>query len=191
MPDRKKNKEYKDQISPHVEKIIDKISKIFRIINEHSNLYIRFPVSNYAEIEHIAKNIKFEEQYRGSLVFHPNNTNTVNYETVEYHIFHNAQDCLSKINELRTKNIIIDYTLAKQLDTLEEQIKFTLTKYKLLMNSNDGFLNLIKIHSGIFNTSKEIKAYYNKHLKTQKGYSRADIWFNPDTINYADKPKAN
>ena len=193
IPERRRTKEYNIQISPHIEKIIDNISKIFRILNEHSNLYIKFPVSSYEEIENIAKNIKFKEQYMGSLIHHPTIPNTAIYETIEYHMFHHAKDCLDRINELRTKNIIIDYALAQKLDTLEQHIKFVLTKYRLLMestNSDTNFLGLVKLHSILFKAAQDIMNHYNKKIKINKGYSYADIWFNPDARNYADKQKS-
>lgn len=187
LPKIKKKREYKEQISPLLEEIIDKASGVFRMLNEQSGQYVQFPVANYSEIKEISSLINFGDFFQGNMVYSYEKPVTASYKKIEYHIFRNSEECIKKIHEIRVKNILLDHILIKKLESLEKTLSFTLETFVLISNTksrNNGFRQVADIYEKVYNSAKDLMKYHNSYIKLTRDFADCDIWFNPNTRNY-------
>ncbi len=186
LPEIKRKKEHIAYLSPRIIKVIDSTVSVFRLVNEHSNSYIDFPLKNFSQIKKAAKKIKFGSIYEGSstLEIHDGKHKVVNRE-IEYHVAKATIECLKNISQLRLTNTILDNKLLSKLDSLERSLNQAIEILGFMSSvdkKTDDFDQAIMMYEGVYEAAKDLMLYYRKNIDNSA--VDCDIWFNSKARNF-------
>lgn len=186
LPEVKKKEEHIIFISPRLKDILNNISSIFRIVNEQSKEYLRFPLQSYSSLNAASDKIKFGDIYKGSATIEiDNGIHKIVDREIEYHVIVYTKNCLNRIHDLRLTNTVLDDKLLTKLDNLESQLKDALRVIELITKvkrKRDNFSQAMTMYEFVYNSAKDLMSYYRKNISDKE--LDCDIWFNKKTRNF-------